>query len=242
MALLDQVIDAYGGMGLWRSIDTLTARLSFGGLAFASRFKRARFDQQLKISTREPRVVFEDYPQPNQRGIFTPDRVSIETGGKLIAQREQPRAAFRELRRQIWWDDLDLLYFAGYASWNYFSAPFLLAADGVTTDELEPWHEKGESWRRLAVHFPETVPTHSRWQTFYFDEHLRIRRFDYDPEVFASWAKAAHYCFDERDFSGLLVPTKRRVFPRTPNDRALPFLTLVWIEVHEVILSRNRTV
>jgi len=237
--LLEQVIDAYGGMELWRSVNSLAVRVSFGGLAFASRFKGARHDQRLEISTGEPQVVFEEYPRPDQRGIFTPDRVWIETGGEIIAERTSPRAAFRALRRQFWWDDLDLLYFAGYASWNYFNTPFLLAADGVETDELETWQEQGESWRRLAVYFPETIPTHSRWQTFYFDEHFHLRRFDYEPEVYASWARAAHYCFDQKEFSGLLVPTKRRVFPRTPSGRSLPRPTLVWIEVHDVILKKG---
>ena len=36
-----------------------------------------------------------------------------------------PRAAFRSLRRQLYWDDLDFIYFGGYATWNCLLTPFL---------------------------------------------------------------------------------------------------------------------
>ena len=29
--------------------------------------------------------------------------------------------------------------------------PFLFAMDGVATEELQPWRENGETWRRLKV-------------------------------------------------------------------------------------------
>jgi len=190
--LLEQVIDSHGGMDRWRSFDTLHADLTFGGLAFTARFNWAGLrPRRVHISTHRPMAVFEDYPGPDRRGLFTPDHVWIETSdGELLVERTAPRSAFRSWRRSIWWDDLDLLYFAGYAVWNYLTTPFLLAFDGVATTEIAPWQENGEVWRRLIVHFPDTIPTHSSDQVFYFDDHFRLRRFDYNPTVFASWAKA----------------------------------------------------
>jgi len=111
----------------------------------------------------------EDFPAAKQRGIFTPECVWIEDrAGRIIAERNAPRPAFRSFRHSLWWDDLDLLYFAGYASWNYFTTPFLLAMENVETKEIEPWPENGEVWRRLAAQFPATIPTHCREQIFYF--------------------------------------------------------------------------
>jgi len=236
IALLEKVIAAQGGMERWQSFQTIIARLSFGGLAFASRFKRAGLrERRIEISTRMPRAVFHDFPGSTGRGIFTPDCVWIESAtGEKIAERGSPRAAFRSLRRSLWWDDLDLLYFVGYAAWNYFTTPFLLAVDGVETKEVEPWQEGSEVWRRLAVRFPETIPTHCRDQIFYFNSRFHLRRLDYDPEIFASWARAAHYCSNHTTFDGLLVPTKRKVVPRAPNGHSRPWPTLVWIEVKDV--------
>ncbi len=157
--------------------------------------------------------------------------------GEILDGRVAPRAAFQTFRHNLWWDWLDLLYFAGHASWNYFTTPFLLAMAGVETKEIEPWQENGETWQRLAVNFPETIPTHCREQVFYFDDRLRLRRFDYAPEVYASWAKAAHYCSEYENFSGLLIPTKRYVVPRAPNGRSRSKPTLVWIEIKEIRLE-----
>jgi len=67
---------------------------------------------------------------------------------------------------------------------------------------------------------------------------LHLRRFDYTPEVFGAWARAAHYCSHYANFSGLLAPTKRMVLPRTPGGRSRPWPVLVWIEVKEVMLEK----
>jgi hypothetical protein len=56
---------------------------------------------------------------------------------------------------------MQLLYFTGYANWNYFTAPFLLTQCGVNVREIEPYEEHGETWQRLQVQFPSTIPTHS---------------------------------------------------------------------------------
>jgi hypothetical protein len=60
-------------------------------------------------------------------------------------------------------------------------------------------------------------------------------RLDYTPEVVSAWARAAHYCFDHKVFAGLMVPIRRRVVPRRPDDRARVGPTLVWIEIKDVM-------
>lgn len=179
----------------------------------------------------------EDFAGPGLRGFFRAERVWIENvHGECLADRSMPRAAFGSFRRQIWWDNLDLLYFAGYAAWNYLTFPFVLAS-AEEVQELEVWSEQGEIWQRLRVRFPKQLPTHSREQVFYFDEHFRLRRFDYDPFVYASWARAAHYCSHYKEFGGLLAPTRRRVLPRRPVGRSRPWPTLVWIKISNVSLK-----
>jgi hypothetical protein len=60
-------------------------------------------------STREPHFSFLDYPLPGQTAelIGTREVRIADAGGKVIAQRLDPRAAFHGLRRQYRWDDLD---------------------------------------------------------------------------------------------------------------------------------------
>jgi hypothetical protein len=174
--------------------------------------------------------------------VFEPNVVRIESEtGEVLAERENPRAAFQRLRRKLWWDDLDMLYFGGYALWGYISAPFMFRRPGFEAEELEPWNEQGERWRRLRVVFPPDIPNHSREQTFYFDEKGLLRRLDYTAEVFGSWAKAAHYCEEHENFAGLVVPTRRRVVPRKRNGRPRRGPTLVWIHMNGVRLEDGRS-
>lgn len=202
------------------------------------RFQRwALADFTGTVSTTEPHTVLSPYPKAGQRGVFERDRVRIETDdGELVAERENPRAAFRGLRHSIWWDELDLLHFAGYALWNYMSAPFMFTRPGFRLEELDPWEENGERWRRLHVVFPDDIPTHSREQDFYFDEGGLLRRLDYTAEVFGSWAKAAHYCWDHESFSGLVVPTRRLAIPRKRNGRPRKRVKIVSLRFGDVTL------
>lgn len=231
MSLLEEVLEAHGGLARHRAAEEIRARVACGGFAFASRFTgRPLRDFTGTVSTREPRSLLEPYPRPGQRGVFTPPEVRIETtDGEVVARRAEPRTAFRSLRHRLWWDDLDTLYFAGYALWNYLNAPFLFTGEGFEVRE--------EGSRTLAVRFPDDVPTHSPEQRFTYDDELRLMRHDYTAEPFGSWARAAHLCRAHARADGLLFATSRRVYPRGPGGRPLPFPTLVWIEVDELSVS-----
>lgn len=232
--LLALALERHGAAAFDRAGE-LAVDLSVGGAAFVLKFKRGALSRFAgRVSTREPRAVLAPYPEPGRRGVFERDRVWIETDdGERVAERADPRSSFGG-RRNLWWDDLDLLYFAGYALWNYMTTPFLFRRPGFDLEEVEPWQEDGERWRRLHVRFPADVPTHSPEQDFYFDSDGALRRLDYTAEVFGRWAKAAHYSREHRDFSGLLVPTRRRVVPRRRNNKPLFGPPIVWIEVHDV--------
>lgn len=234
--LLNFGIDTHGGLDRWRSVSTIDARISAAGFAFTSKFKRRGWRSvQMRISTGEPHLEMSPYPKAGQIGIFEPQRVWIEADdGRLIAERNAPRNAFRSFRHNLWWDDLDMLYFGGYAAWNYFNTPFLLARPDFAIEEIEPWTESGQSWRRLAVTYPTDIPAHSRVQTFYFDADGLLRRFDYTAEVFGSWAKSVHQCFDHTEIDGIVVPMRRLVYPRKGNGQPRKRPNLVWIDVERI--------
>ncbi len=234
--LLEQAIAAHGGLELWTSAEEVGVRVSSGGLAFASKLQgHAVRDVWARISTREQHVSLSPFPRPGRRGILLPDgTVRIETdGGETLEVRERAREAFAGFRHKLWWDRLDILYFATYALWTYISTPFVLASPGYEVRELDPWVESDERFRRLAVTFPEHIHTHSREQVFYLDATGLIRRHDYTAEPLGGRARAAHYCFDHQSFDGLVVPTLRRVYPRKADNRRREAPLLVWIEVPE---------
>jgi hypothetical protein len=167
-----------------------------------------------------PRVTFTPFPGA-ARGVFEAERVTVTAEDGLEKQRDNPRAAFADHQFETPWDDLHLLYFMGYAIWNYLCTPFLLSWPGFAVEEIEPWQEGAETWRRLQVEFPPEIPTHCTEQVFYFDESGLLRRLDYYPDVVAGrGVGAAHYCYDHEDFSGLIVPTRRRVYIRQEDGTA----------------------
>ncbi len=235
--LLAAALEAHGGAERWARLEAVVLEVRSGGFALLVKGRRREVaSYRAWISTTQPRAAFAPYPRPGQRGVFEGHEVRIESDdGRVLERRTDPRSHFG-LRRQLWWDHLDLLHFAGYAMWAYACAPFLFTEEGFEAREMKPWDEEGERWRRLAVTFPPQLPAHSREQIFYFDAAGRLRRNDYTAEVFGSWAKAAHYCHDHREFGGIVFPTRRRVYPRGRSGRPRPGPLLVRIDIDSVEL------
>jgi hypothetical protein len=232
-------INAHGGLDRWRAIDEMALWASVGGTSLSVKHQgKAIRNLQAHISPRRQHVVFARYPEAGKRGVFDEGAVRIESDqGEVIAQRSDGRNAFRGLRHQLWWDELDVLYFCGYALWTYLTIPFVLVEPGFEVWELEQWQERGETWQRLGVRFPGQIHTHCREQILYFDQKGLVRRHDYTSEVFGGWAKAAHYPFDHQTFDGVVVPTRRRVFLRRRDNRPLTAVTLVWLDIETVRLE-----
>lgn len=240
--LLDEVLTAHGGVEHWQSVSAITARGRLGGL-LPQRFpgnKLAKFTVEVEVA--EQRTVLQDFPRVGECAVFDKGVVRIETrDGEELGSRTDPRSAFFGLsgvRRNLHWDALDTAYFAGYAFWNYLTAPLLLARDDITVAEAEPWQESGQQWRRLQATFAPAIDTHCRQQTFYVDNGGLIRRHDFVAEPVGSWAKAALYCDQHREFDGLTFPTRRRVLPRGPGGRVLSRPTLLALDFDDIEIKR----
>lgn len=240
MTLLEEVLEAHGGRARWASARTIRGRVRSGGLLLRTRVPGNRFaDGHLEVSVDQPVASAGPFPRDGMRGVFDHGEVRIETlDGEVVDLRRNPREMFfgrAGLRRNLRWDPLDAAYFAGYAWWNYLNAPYLLARQGVRTQEVEPWPQAtGESWRRLEARFPPGLDTHCPRQLFYYDSELRLRRHDYVAEVVGGWARAAHMCADHVEAGGLLFPTRRWVRPIGPRNRPLALPTLVSLQLSEI--------
>ena len=114
------------------------------------------------------------------------------------------------------WDEFQAAYFVGEANWNYFVAPFIFARADFSTEEIAPWHEDGQVWRALLVTYPDTIVAHHRQQTYYFDGAGLLQRLDYSVDILAG-GPGVHYPSAYREFDGIMVPTRRRVYVRNPD-------------------------
>jgi hypothetical protein len=231
--LAQLAVEAHGGEQVWAALSHRSVRVWGGGFAFASKLQgHAVRAVEARIATSGQHVSFSDYPADGDEGVLEQDgSVRIERAGADADVRLDARAAFADVRHRLWWDRLDMLYFAASALWTYVSAPFVWLRDDYELRELESWSEGGERWRRLAVTFPAGVHTHCREQVFHIDEAGLIRRHDYTPEPFHNGIRAAHYCYDFKPVDGLQLATRRAVFPRRRDDTARGWPRLVWIEL-----------
>ncbi|MGH2956430.1 MAG: hypothetical protein ACRDL6_05475 [Solirubrobacterales bacterium] len=234
--LLTEAVEAHGGRRRWGRAAEVSARVRSGGALLRLKGKRRSLREYgLTVSTGRQSASLEPYPGEGRSGIFDGDSVRVlAADGSVIEERTRARDAFfglGGLRRNLRWDDLDALYFAGYAMWNYLNAPFLLEGPEFESREGEPLEAEGESWRRLDVSFPEGFHTHCREQTFYFDSTGLLRRHDYSADVVSPLANAAHFCDEHREVDGLVFPTRRTVVPKAPGGHPLPGPTVVSIEL-----------
>ncbi|MCB1154320.1 hypothetical protein KDL45_11775 [bacterium] len=226
-----KMLDAYGGEDLWRNSTKIDALVSVNGWAF--RLKRQRPFREVQVVSRiaNPVVDFKPIDRSHNFGVFTANETRIVQGdGQIRVRRAEPRAQFfygvAGLRRKLWWDRLDMVYFAGYAFWNYFTLPALLLREDIYWRELSP--------NVLAATFPDSLPTHCREQVFHLAPNTGLlRRHDYVADVIGRRAVAAHAIQEHGEWKGLPYPRRRVVTPRRKDGSAAKGPVLIDITVHE---------
>jgi hypothetical protein len=216
--LLARIVDAHGGMDRWNGYQKVGAAIVTGGGFFA--LKGVLQDpnpRRMTVWLHEERSSVMPYGAPDQRTMFTPERIAIEKlDGTLVAERYAPKDSFAGHQMNTPWDPLHRAYFNGEALWTYLTTPFLLAMEGVRVEETEPWREGEETWRVLRAYFPGSIETHNLVQDFIFGEDLMLRRHDYSVNIAGGFA-AAQLTSDHVTADGIRLPTRRRAYPRGPD-------------------------
>jgi hypothetical protein len=238
--LLDLASAATGGCALWKALRGLKVDISIGGPIWAMKGwpPDQTFDQILTVNATDEHIVFTPFTRPDQQMIFdaATDTVTMATlDGQPVEKLSPARAGFKGMLRNSAWDACHLGYFLGYACWNYFTTPFLFSYPGVVAREIEPWHEAGQTWRRLQVRFPRSIATHNPDQVFYFDSAGLQRRMDYIVEINGS-TLVGHYTSRYKKFGGLAVATRRRVYRRNPDNTVNLNLPSITLDIHDVEL------
>lgn len=236
--LLNKALNAHGGLDRWNSYPRIEASMDVGGLLWQQKGHAetvAQTHYTAKLHRQE--ATLHAFGGPTRRVEFSPERLQwIDESGHVLDQRDQPRRSFEEHTNEAPWDLFHTAYFNSYALWTYLTQPFLYTYPGIELEELEPWKEGGETWRRLLVTFPDTIATHTRQQISYFDADCLIRRHDYAVDVLGG-ARGCQYIDAFEEVGGIVIPRKRRVYPLGDDNRPhLPAL-LVSIDINEVVLA-----
>src|SRR5262245_11456831 len=187
--LLNNVLEAHGGLARWHEFSTAPAQIVTGGGLWALKgLIQDPAPRQMTVSLREEFASVTPFGQPNWRTHFRPERVAIETlDGEVVRERKDPRASFAGHTMNTPWDPLHRAYFNGYAMWTYLTTPFFMALPGFEVSEIDPITESSEVWRGLRARFPRQYASHSEQQDFYFGNDFLLRRHDYHVDVAGSF-------------------------------------------------------
>lgn len=235
MALLDDAIDACGGLARWNSLSRFTLHLSVGGALFSDAGHAREFkDVTAEGSTRTQSVRFTGITGGELSGAFAPDAITIESlDGQVLRTWHNPSLAFPTNGTHALADELHLVCFCGVQIWNYLTTPFLLARPDVVVEELAPWQENTGTWRRLRAQFPPSPIGLASEQVFYFDENALQRRTDHD----LLGAPVAHYSWAHDNFGGIVVPTLRRTLTLQPDGTVIAKPVLIDVEIFDAVFE-----
>ena len=230
--LLDLAIAAHGGMDTWNKYQTLSTRLSIGGETWKIKKQDGIINNaQYQVSLHYQWASFLEFKTPAFKTIFEQGRVAIETQQReIVEELTNPRSSFANHTIETPWNEMQLIYFASYAMWTYFTAPFNLTLPGCIVKEVKPWIERQETWRRLEVIFPGFIETHSTRQVFYYSEEGLLKRHDYWPDVLGG-VPAVQYAWDYKTFDGIRMPTRRKVYPLNSDNSHQPEPVFVSIDM-----------
>ena len=236
--LLETVLSAYGGAERWREIQSITAHQSVGGVLWGLKASDGVVnDARITVRPNEQWASHTPFTAPDRRSVLTPGRVAIETvDGHVVEELLAPRISFAGHELATPWSRLQLAYFAGYAMWTYLSEPVSLLLPGVRTEEIAPWIEDGETWRRLRVEYPAGIETHSPVQTVYVDSDGLLRRRDYEVDI-AGGAPSAQYISGHRQIDGVVIATSRTVSVRGDDNAPIAGPVIVSITLDDIEIA-----
>ncbi|NTU58852.1 MAG: hypothetical protein HGB00_08060 [Chlorobiaceae bacterium] len=225
----EKAIAAYGGQDLWKNAASVETEVSASGLAFILKRRPYFRHSRMTMDAHRPFCRFSPIGnRPGITGVLDGGDVRLENErGQVVSERRNARSYFKPGRRLFVWDDLDMSYFANYASWNYFTLPALLMNEGIE------WRESGPGL--LLARFPDAIPTHSREQEFRFDLRTGLLiQHDYTADIISPLAKASNVVLKHAaNSSGLVYPSERLVTPRSPKGNPLRGPVLIHLELHD---------
>ena len=130
--LLADAIEAHGGLRQWKALKHLSATIRCGGDLWALKeIEQDQTPRTMRIDLHREWASLAPFGKPGQRTDFSPGRIAIiAEDGRVVAERNSPRASFARHDMRTHWDPLHRAYFNGYALWTCLTTPFLLAMEG----------------------------------------------------------------------------------------------------------------
>jgi len=201
--LLQLAVAAHGGIRRWSDFFKLEAALSLGGTL-----------AQACAPDAPPKTVWLIADLYKPRVVWTPD-----DGDRMATDAD--------------WGPDYTAWFSGDAAWPDLIQPFLYTYPGFACEEIAPWEEGGEQWRRLRIAHPDDQGAE---QLAYFGPEGLLRRLDYQLAADGS-LPCASYTGGYRNVDGIVVPTRRLIFARDAHGQRLPQPPLFTIDIEHIAFA-----
>src|SRR5246127_2726817 len=106
--LLAGVLEAHGGIDRWRDYQKVEATIVSGGGLFPLKgIVQDPTPRRMTVWLHHERSSVCPYGKPDQRTMFTPERIAIEKlDGTLVAERPDPKDSFAGHQMSTPWDGL----------------------------------------------------------------------------------------------------------------------------------------
>ncbi len=228
-----RALDFYGGRERWENCSRIQAIVNAGGLAFHIKHRPLFREALVELEVHKPYCKITPVGRSaGITGVLDGHKVRLEDhADSVIAARSNPRAFFGG-RRLLYWDDLDMTYFASYAFWNYFTLPNLLLNSSIV------WIEKVPGV--LLAYFPETIPTHCYAQEFHFDiSSGQLLRHNYTVDIISRYARVANEVVAHGSYDGIPYVSERMVSPAKSQGMPLGWPTMIHIQVLDYAMTSS---
>lgn len=229
-----KAIEFYGGKELWNNNKFITANVSVKGLAFI--LKRRPFFKNANIVAEIGKPFSMLTPigkNETLTGVLDGNNVMLKNNlGEIVSVRNNARDYFPLGRRLLYWDDLDMTYFANYAFWNYFTFPKLLMNESID------WIEKERGV--LVATFPDSLPTHCKVQEFIIDYNTgKLKQHNYAVDIISKYAKVANVTYEHSTANGINFASSRVVTPRSITGNVLKKPVMIDMKIHDFKLVKE---
>jgi hypothetical protein len=214
-SLLAYAVAAHGGLDLWNKIKTIKAEASITGAIWHLKSRPDVLKNVTFTADTQQEKITMTFPGKRKLTVFQSGLIAVKKDTANDFQYfNNPKSSFQGQTLETPWEDVHVAYFSGEALWTYLTVPFLYTYPNFETEEIEPWEENGETWRRLKVIFPDDIASHTREQVSYFGPDGLLRRHDYTVDILGG-ATGANYATDYQDVGGLMIPATRKVYAFT---------------------------
>src|SRR4029078_16156 len=110
--LLADAIEAHGGLRRWKALKHLSATIKGGGDLWALKeIEQDQTPRTMRVDLHREWGSLAPFGRPGQRTDFSPGRIAIiAEDGRIVAERNSPRASFARHDMRTHWDLLHRAY------------------------------------------------------------------------------------------------------------------------------------